>query len=444
MTESILSGWGRIRPREYPVEYWKGGPPGPGFPEHRIHCRGMGRSYGDASLPAGSHAAFDTTLSSRFLSFDPQTGILSAEPGATLEEILRCFIPKGWFLPVTPGTMFVSLGGAVASNVHGKNHHVAGSIENFIEEIEVATPKGTFACSRASRPDLFRATVGGYGLTGLITRVDLKLRRIESSWIESRNFKARTLSEMFSLFDRHDRDYEFSVAWIDSLASGRHGGRGVAMFGNHATAPVLTGKSAEQPLRLSQKAKFAVPLEMPGFFLNRTFLKAFNSAFYLAGRGEGAGLVDYEGYFYPLDRILDWNKMYGRAGFLQYQFVIPDPRGEEGIAKCLEFMGKVRIGSFLTVLKRCGDDHAMLPFCRKGYTLALDIPFRGEETLIALDKLDEMVLGFGGRVYLTKDGRIRPAMFRAMYPELREWMDIVKEYNPNRVFWSALAERLEL
>lgn len=445
LVDATLSGWGR-----YPVVIAQEAAPAnlgevPGLVESAFLPRGQGRSYGDASLPAQGHVSLNSHRLDRLLSFNPFSGVVDAEAGVTLQAMLRIVVPRGFFLPVTPGTLFVSLGGAIASNVHGKNHHRAGSLEHFILEMEVATPTGTFTCSPEIRSDLFRATVGGYGLTGFITRAKLRLKPIQTDRLDCLRVRAPGLDSLFALFAKHDAGYEYSVAWLDTLARGRSLGRGVLMVGNHAPpSGGSPGRSAaEPPLAHREKRKFKVPFAMPGILLNRPFLTAFNTAFYRISGG-GASREGFEGFFYPLDRIRDWNRLYGSKGFFQYQCVIPDPKGEDGIAAALEFLSGNGLGAFLSVLKRCGEDEVMLPFCKKGYTLALDIPFRGKETLRLLDRLDQVVLRFGGRVYLTKDARLGPPTFRAMYPEFKIWMETVRRYNPEAKGNSRLAERLEL
>ncbi len=402
--------------------------------------RGQGRSYGDAALPAADHRSLNSYRLDRFLSFNPLSGVVDAEAGVTLHAILRIAIPRGWFLPVTPGTMFVSLGGAIASNVHGKNHHHCGSLEHFILEAEVATPAGHFVCSPQAHADLFRATVGGYGLTGFITRAKLRLKPIETARLDCLRLRASGLDALFGLLSRHDAGYEYSVAWLDTLARGRKLGRGILMLGNHAP---LRGEEKSAALEHADARKLGVPFALPRAFLNRPFLSACNRAFYGFSR-RGATREGLEGFFYPLDRIRAWNLLYGKPGFLQYQCAIPDPRGEAGMAAVLVYLSEKRLGAFLSVLKRCGEDTVMLPFCKRGYTLALDIPFRGEVTLRLLRGLDELVLGYAGRVYLTKDARLPAETFRAMYPESGEWMDTVRRYNPEALCNSRMAERLEL
>jgi decaprenylphospho-beta-D-ribofuranose 2-oxidase len=345
----------------------------------------------------------------------------------------------------------VTLGGALASNVHGKNHHRAGSIEHFVIEAEVATPAGTFTCSPSERADLFHATVGGYGLTGFITRAKLRLKPVATSQVEVMRARAPDLESLFALFARHDGEYEYSVAWLDTLARGRGLGRGVLMLGNHAE-PGGSGEpggseGSAADLAIRPRRKLAVPFALPGFVLNRPALTAFNGLFYHGSR-VGRSREGLETFFYPLDRIRAWNRLYGRRGFFQYQCAIPDPKGETGMAEVLDLLVRERMGAFLSVLKRCGDDEAMLPFCKRGFTLALDVPYRGPATLKALDRLDELVIRQGGRVYLTKDARLSPEAFRAMYPEAPAFMAAVRRYNPEadggRRCDSRLAQRLGL
>jgi FAD/FMN-containing dehydrogenase len=456
-----LSGWGRT-----PVVTADGDTPftipealsdyaSPSLP------RGLGRSYGDASLPAPGHRFLDTRHLDRFLAFDPGTGILEAEGGVSLRTILETFVPRGWFLPVTPGTQWVTLAGAVASNVHGKNHHVCGSIEHFVTALEVATPAGTFRCSPtenpADHPDLFRATVGGYGLTGLITRVSLRLKPIASpimgARVRTRGIKARSLAALFAGFREHDAGYEYSVAWVDTMARGRGLGRGVLLLGNHAGGEKSEVRRVPAPSEVEGKSEvkrggrhtlFSVPFSAPAGLLHPLGLRLFNAAYYHIPRSGEEHDAGYEGFFYPLDILGNWNRMYGPKGFFQYQFVIPDPGGEAGVEACLKVLAQHGLGSFLAVLKRCGDDNVLLPFCKRGFTLALDIPNRGAETLRRMEDLDKIVIEHGGRVYLTKDARLPREAFRTMYPEWEAWMDAVKRVNPRGLGRSLMAERLGL
>jgi FAD/FMN-containing dehydrogenase len=440
-----IAGWGNY-PRAEVVEY---------SPSRLSECpddgdtaylaRGLGRSYGDAGLPAAGVESLNTQFLKQLISFDPETGILEAEAGISLADILRYFVPKGFFLPVTPGTKFVTLGGAVASNVHGKNHHHKGSIENFVKKLRVRTPTGTFECSPTVRPDLFRGTVSGYGLTGLIETVTLQMRPIETSYFRTLNVPARNLDELFALFEQHDQTYEFSAAWIDTLAKGRSMGRAVLFLGEHAKRDELSSKQARDPYKLPNNLDLNVPIMAPSGLLNPFTLKFFNQGVYsIKKQGTTERIEDYDTFFYPLDWFHNWNRAYGRRGFLQYQYIIPDPHGVEGTRACLEFLSRHKIGSFLSVLKRYGDDHPIIPFAKSGYGLAMDLPFR-HDTLPLLEELDKIVIRYGGRVYLSKDARLSGSTFREMYPtEHIEWREVIATYNPNRTVWSAMAERLEL
>ncbi len=437
---TVLAGWGR-----HPsVNAVGAAPRAPGEVASCLPAlpRGLGRSYGDASLPVPGTRYLDTRCLDRFLSFDADTGVLEAEAGVSLRAILDTLLPRGWFLPVTPGTQWVTLGGAVASNVHGKNHHHSGSIEHFVEALEVVTPAGALRCGPHENPDLFRATVGGYSLTGLITRVRLRMKRVASSRIRTRGLRRPDLAGLFEAFREHDAGYEYSVAWVDTLARSRSLGRGVLLLGDHAETGELRAPNEAAPVKKTRHTLFDVPFPAPAGILQPWALRAFNASYYHIPRSGEEKTANYEGFFYPLDIIGNWNRMYGPRGFFQYQCVIPDPHGEVGVETCLRFLARHGMGSFLAVLKRCGDDTVMLPFCRGGYTLALDIPHRGEETLRRLDDLDRIVLDYGGRVYLTKDARMSPGTFRAMYPEWREWMKVVKRFNPEGLGRSLMSERL--
>lgn len=436
-----LSGWGRYPVHKAEQAFPRSRGDIPSLLERGYLPRGSGRSYGDASLPAQSHVSVHSRGLDRFLSFNPLSGVMDAEAGVTLEAMLRIALPRGFFVPVTPGTMNVSLGGALASNVHGKNHHRVGSLEQFVLEMEVATPSGVFTCSRESHAELFRAALGGYGLTGFITRAKLRLKPVDSSEMDCLRLRAPDLESLFALMEKHESGFEYSVAWLDALAGGKSLGRGMLILGNHAPAG---GGDKSASLLFRERRKVKVPFAMPGFLLNRPGLAAFNHAYFLSLRETASGREGFEPFFYPLDRLRDWNLLYGKGGFLQYQCAIPDPGGKEGVAACLRFLSDHGLGAFLSVLKRCGNDEVMLPFCKRGYTLALDIPMRGEKTLRLLDRLDALVLDFRGRVYLTKDARLGAAAFRAMYPEARAWMETVRKFNPDARSDSRMAERLGL
>lgn len=402
--------------------------------------RGMGRCYGDSSL--GEKMLSSRSLN-RFLAFDPTTGIVRCEAGVTYEDLLETFVPKGWFPPVTPGTKFVSMGGALASDVHGKNHHKEGSISSFVKSFDLMLASGEIVeCSPTARPDLFQATLGGMGLTGMILTVTLQLKRIESAYIKLHSVKNRNWDELIDLFEQY-QDVTYSVAWIDSLARGKHAGRGVFLMGEHATEADLAGtKYAKNPLDIPSKKSFNIPFDFPTIALNRLSMKAFNLFYYHKQfKKEAHGFAHYEGYFYPLDILDNWNRIYGKRGFTQYQFVIPPENGREGMRDILNRIARSGHGSFLTVLKTFGHQEGLMNFPMKGYTLALDFPIR-KGLFSFLDELDQVVAAHGGRVYLTKDARMAPEMLARFYPKLDKFKGILAEVDPAQRIRSMQSERL--
>jgi FAD/FMN-containing dehydrogenase len=395
--------------------------------------RGAGRSYGDSALAA-------TVLSSRyldrFISFDTTNGELSCESGVTLDQILAISVPKGWILPVLPGTRFVTVGGAIASDFHVKNHHLEGCFSNHIKSVHVMLASGEIVqCSPARGKNLFRATCGGMGLTGVILKAKLKLRKIESSNIQQRTLSAANLSEIFQLFDQNSHS-QYSVAWLDCLAKNQHLGRSLLMLGEHASEGELITKRLRT---------VSVPSFSPGFVLNRFTVKAFNSAYLqLKSLKSSNRLVHYDDYFFPLDGIRNWNRLYGSKGFLQYQVVIPDDAAEAGIKAVLNETSSAGKGSFLTVLKKLGPANGnFLSFPMQGYTLALD--FKYETTLLPLlERLDEIVLAHGGRHYLAKDARMNESTFKHSYPEWEKFCKIRNYVDPHNTFGSEQSTRLGL
>lgn len=409
-------------------------------------ARGMGRSYGDAPLNEGGNVFLSERLN-RILSFDREEGILHAEAGATLEEILQLIVPQGWFLPVTPGTQFVSLGGAVAADVHGKNHHCEGSFGNFVNEILLATPaQGTIRCSPESEPELFWATVGGMGLTGFIVEVELRLKPVSSAYILTRHHPADNLAGLFDLFSDPNHDAPYTVAWIDCLSSGKKLGRGVLMAGNHASPEELPSGLRPNPLLLTEKKNRSIPFNFPGWALNPLSVSLFNGAYFAAQAGKREAFIsDYRSFFYPLDNILNWNRMYGSRGFIQYQCVIPDPNAFDALHLLLERISGSRHASFLAVLKRMGEaSQGMLSFPTRGYTLALDLSLGDPTLLTLLDELDDIVIRHGGRVYLAKDARLKAGAFRKMYPRYGEWLAVKNKIDPTHSLSSSLSRRLQI
>ena len=405
--------------------------------------RGLGRSYGDASLNSQGTTLLTERLN-RMLWFDEKTGELCCEAGVSIAEILEVFVPRGWFPPVTPGTKFVTIGGAVASDVHGKNHHRDGSFSNHVNFIKLTLASGeTVQCSRQENSDLFWATVGGMGLTGIITEVSFTLQPIETAYIKSHNIKARNLADTFALFDEFEPQYQYSVAWIDCLASGDSLGRSILMLGNHARTDDLTLQQSAA-LKIEPKSKLKVPFDFPSALLNRHTMGMFNQLYYAKQRSwDVKSTVDYDSFFYPLDSILDWNKLYGKRGFIQYQCVFPTDVSQEALTKVLQMCSQQGWGSFLAVLKRFGSQSGWLSFPMPGYTLTLDMAVK-PGLWEFLNLLDEVVIQYGGRVYLAKDARLSATSFRQMYPKFPQWLEVKSRIDRDNRFTSLLSQRLQI
>lgn len=403
--------------------------------------RGLGRSYGDAATNDGGGVVLQERLD-RLLGFDEETGTLHAEGGASLADILGVFVPRGWFVPVTPGTKFVTLGGAIAADVHGKNHHRDGCFSSFVDEFTLLTASGRIlACSRRENADVFRATVGGMGLTGVVLSAALRLRRIETAYCEVEYTRAENIDRALEVF-LDDSRHTYSVAWIDCLAGGPSLGRSVVMRGEHAPRDRLPPRLRETPLRPRLPRERTIPALTPGWLLNPLSVRAFNTLFYHRPRRRHL-LMDYDRWFYPLDRLMHWNRLYGRRGFTQYQAVLPADAGRQGMIDLLEALSKSGLGSFLAVLKTLGpENEGLLSFPMAGHTLALDIPNTGGSLRDLVARLDQIVLRHGGRVYLAKDALLQPADFRRMYPRAEEFADIVARLDPAGRFESGLSRRL--
>ena len=367
-------------------------------------ARGNGRCYGDASL---ADSVISTLKYDKILSFDKLEGIFECQSGILLDQVLEVIVPAGWFLPVTPGTKFITIGGAVASDIHGKNHYAEGSFSRHVMELDIFLVSGrSVTCSSEINNDLFESTCGGMGLTGMITRVRFKLKKIESSYIRKKQFMAENMEELILLMDKH-RGYTYAAAWIDCLKKGSHSGRGILTVGEHARFSELDENRKENPLRKQQRWKFSVPVTLPSWALNEFSVKAFNFFFYsLKNKNEVEELVCYEPFFYPLDNILHWNRAYGKKGFIQYQFVIPFEK-KQGLFEILNKIAEREMACFLAVLKILGKQESIISFPQEGYSLALDFPIR-PGLLEFLDELDRIVIYCGGRLYLTKDARMKP------------------------------------
>lgn len=402
-------------------------------------ARGLGRSYGDASL--APHVVQMTELN-RFVAFDREQGTITCEAGCSLEEILELVVPAGFFLPVTPGTKFVTVGGAIAADVHGKNHHKVGSFGDHVLWFELLRADGALVrCSPSEQRGLFEATIGGMGLTGLITRACFRLLPIESAYIRLEQIRAANLEAIFRLFEEHEAT-TYSVAWIDCLARGRQLGRSVLLLGEHARLTQLPPALRAKPYAARAGLKLDVPLFLPNKLLNGWSVRLFNETIYRIKRDRRT-LVHYDPYFYPLDSIHRWNRIYGRRGFVQYQPVLPLEQSFDGMVEILEAITRFNQGSFLAVLKLFGEQSRGISFPMRGYTLALDFPV-SEPLLRFLDKLDEIVVRRGGRLYLAKDGRMSAETFRLGYPGLDAFRQSRIAADPGRLFGSELSSRLTI
>lgn len=376
-------------------------------------CFGMGRSYGDACLNPGG-TLWQTSGLNHFISFDAATGCLVCEAGVLLRDIQRMAVPQGWMLPVTPGTQLVTVGGAIANDVHGKNHHVFGSFGSHVLSLRLVRTNGdVIDCGPNRHVDWLQATVGGLGLTGVIATAELQLRPVAGPWLQAETVPFLGLDEFFHLADTSEANWEHTVSWIDCLAGAA--GRGLFMRANHCDL------SAPRP-----KARhLAMPLTPPTSLVNAWTLKPFNWAYYTATkRKAGLAVCDYESFFYPLDNVQNWNRMYGPSGFYQYQSVVPRAVGKEAVQDMLKEIALSGQGSFLAVLKTFGDKPAMgmLSFPQPGVTLALDFPNKKDRTLALFDKLDTIVRQAGGRIYPAKDARMPRDLFESGYPRLREFL----------------------
>jgi FAD/FMN-containing dehydrogenase len=377
----------------------------------------LGKSYGDSAL---NEKVVLTRRFNKLIDFDATTGTVTCECGVTLAELIDVFLPRGWFLSVTPGTKLITVGGAIASDVHGKNHHAVGCFSACVKELQLMLPDGSVVkCSLTANRDLFLATCGGMGLTGIILAATLKLQPVQSPFIRETVIRCRDLEAVFANFEAH-RSTPYSVAWIDCMASGPHLGRSVLMLGEHAA----TGDRSPADGR-----RFSVPADCPGFLLNRWSISLFNRLYFnMRPDRIERRLVLLDPFFYPLDKIENWNRMYGRSGFTQYQFVLPKASSLSGLRAVLSRIAEAGRGSFLAVLKLFGPENDnYLSFPLEGYTLALD--FKIERRLFPfLSELDRVVLEHGGRLYLTKDVRMQRDMFVRGYPRWEQFAEIREQY----------------
>ncbi len=383
---------------------------------------GLGRSYGDSCLNGGGTLIATRGLD-RFISFDKESGEIACEAGVSLAEIIEVALPHGWFLPVTPGTKFVTLGGAIANDVHGKNHHREGTFGCHVKSFELLRSDGTrLACSPETNADHFAATIGGLGLTGLVTMATLQLKRVASAFLGGQSIKFGGLDEFFELSAESAASHEYVVSWIDCLGSGETLGRGHFLRANILSAEEAAGRKQRKALPL------AVPVMPPVSLVNHLTLKAFNAAYYNRQSPRVAEKIwDVDSFHYPLDAIANWNRIYGPRGFLQYQVVVPTADQRDVSEALLEEIARSGKGSFLVVLKVFGDrpSPGLLSFPMPGTTLALDFPILGDETFKLLDRLDAIVMEAKGRIYPAKDARMSPASFARGYPNLETFRKFV-------------------
>lgn len=406
-----LSGWGRYPVHNARVETPRDEDAVRALVTGRqsVIARGNGRAYGDSAI--NQSATLDMRQMNHMHSFDEKTGQLTVEAGVLLGDIISAFLPRGWFPLVTPGTKFVSVGGAIAADVHGKNHHKEGSFRNSVDWIDVMDADGKVTrCSPDKNAVLFDHTLGGMGLTGVILRACLRLRPVETAWIRQTTLPATSLNAAISAME-DAQDATYSVAWIDCQATGDDLGRSLVILGEHAALSELPAADRQTPFATPKKTKRKVPFDFPEFALHPLSLKAFNAAYYKAGlKKEGTALVDWDSYFYPLDAILEWNRIYGRRGFAQFQCVLPLESSETGLSELLRSISAAGTGSFLAVLKRFGEQESAFSFPMEGYTLALDFPM-SEKNYKLLETLDQITLTHGGRFYLAKDSRMSADTF---------------------------------
>jgi len=403
--------------------------------------RGNGRSYGDSSISEQNTICMKNF--NRILEFNNKNGLTVVESGVLLSEIITTFLNRGWFPKVTPGSKYVTIGGMVACDVHGKNHHKDGSFGNYIEWLDIITSDGEIVrCSRKINSEVFNWTIGGMGLTGIILRVAFYLHPVTTSWIKQKTIPAKNIDHAIKIFEEN-LDSTYSVAWIDCLSKGNKLGRSLVMLGEHANISDLNYDMKSDPLIIKSKTKILIPFNFPSFILNSLTVKIFNSIYYALGKKKkNYKLVDYDTYFYPLDYLLDWNKIYGSKGLAQFQCVLPLKNAKLGIREMLDALSFSKSNSFLTVLKRFGKQESCLSFPMEGYTLALDFPIT-KKNIDLMKKLDEITLKYKGRFYLAKDSRMNRDTFKKSDIRFEEYKKF-RSSKMKKSFSSVQSKRLEL
>jgi decaprenylphospho-beta-D-ribofuranose 2-oxidase len=445
-----LTGWGRVAPSSAELAEPASAASAAmvlnsAAPSRGVIARGLGRSYNNAAQCEGG-VVISTARLNRIIELNAVTGLVTCEAGVSLEQLMVAGLPAGWFVPVSPGTRQVTIGGAIAADVHGKNHHVAGSFAMHVPSFDLLLPGGELrTVTRQADPSLFWATAGGMGLTGLIVRATVQLKRVATSRVRVDTVRTADIDETMAVLAEHDRAYGYTVAWSDSLARGASLGRSVITSGDFAELTDLPSADRGDPFAFRPGARLGVPAGFPPGLINRYTVAVANEAWYRKAPRQRRGELQTIGaFFHPLDGIRNWNRVYGPGGFRQYQYVVPVGQ-EAAVRQSFELISGARAPSFVTVLKRFGEgDPGLLSFPMAGWTLALDFPARTPGLARLLDLLDRLVVNAGGRVYLAKDSRVPADVLAHMYPRLEEFSKLRAALDPDGILASDLSRRLGL
>jgi decaprenylphospho-beta-D-ribofuranose 2-oxidase len=446
--DRLLAGWGGTSPSRArvvtPLDDNDVGRLLDVAPPRGVIARGLGRSYGDVALNGGG-MVLDATALTGVRTIDLERGLVTVGAGTSLDALMRWLLPRGWFVPVTPGTRYVTIGGAIASDIHGKGHHVDGTFGSHVHSMTLLTGNGdTLTVTPNETPEIFWATTGGMGLTGFILDATFDLIPVETSYISVDEERCADLEHLMASMSERDDRYRYSVAWIDCTARGRSMGRGILGRGDHATLDELPKSIREHSRKFAPQPFAIAPPLMPSGLINLQTTRAFNELWFRKARKHHTGIQSISAFFHPLDLVDGGNRVYGSRGCIQYQYVVPFG-AEATVRHSLELLSGTGMPSFLAVLKRLGEQNpGMLSFPSPGWTLAVDIPVGDPELPVLLDQLDDAVLEAGGRIYLAKDARTRPEHLGIMYPRLPQWREIRAKLDPDRVITSDMARRLGL